>query len=1277
MAPLKAWPDFARALGIDPNSPQAIVAGQYHLHHGPLAALQRCRKVGPDGSHEWLPSGDAFPVDRLSDKGGIFWRPACPGGHMDRHYTGSHIVFYEIDDRPLAGQWEALDRLTASTGLEPTAVVFSGSKSLHVYYQLDRALDAEGWKRLMRKLAIAQNSDPAIVSLSRLMRLPGAKRCKNGQWVEQSIERLTPGAVYAPEDFEARLDRLGLWPHGLTDERWRKWRSQRHEHGYQAPALVAPDAVLFPPRVYTPIEPIAYDGQAIPLERCLSRRERDWLASGIPQGERNANGLVLGRSLVGTYDWLVRNGYRVDGHPESLFWDCLGRSGLGEREINTLWRQATRGNPRPSLPDEALEKCIAWVIKGDRPNRSKTVGFKPSPKAKPVTPKDGAIVLYHSAYAAAGRGEFHKWAWPRIVETITYQPGHLPRFDLWQRMGCPKILYQPTLEARLALWHELIAKGYTRAIDTSEAGGGKTTALGEWMQALQAEIDRDYAIAQTDNPDGAGKRSRAILMDPDHRNPSTDSTAALTDYPSKHGGLVITKDGKIRVASPSTPADELNEDPNCPSAEIHQLLSQSGEIAPIGPEHPVCAACPVLVQVDGQWSCPVTKQIEQAKAGGAWIGHPAAVPVADGDLVGADEVDRTIPTERTRDTSWPNPEWGRLQVIAPDLYAGLMVDGVRSAQDRLMALAGKSKYGLSANDTRATFLGALSVAHDGLFDPWGDGGTIARFNRLLPETYRAYLGMLGAIEGNPTDWLLPDAERLKIQVSPTRAAQVSRFPQDLAGFLGRLGGSSLDALRELGDRAASPTMAKAAIEDAGAVRAIADLLMIATKASAAHGVSITATGTGLTITTRDRSFVNKLNKASFALLADATGNRRETAHRFGWAIDSIVEIQALPSNYSGKLRIIGLTGAGNFGADRRDESEFCAGQRIGKIRSQYLELHPGGGVFDRLDHLTGDGLEGAFFRDSRKSNDFEPATALLIIGKPIANLMAMASTFEVRYRVPVEDPLGRWDFQATNLRGHRRYCRWLRRQIIKEAVQTIARLRSQHGNAEKPVYVVGWPQWLIDGVLDYFPGAASESQSIHQFCPEAAPKGSQTDRRVMEAIAGFVAEGLTPTIQQVAAKAAVVKGTVSKAVKSLTGLDYRKAIESFQLLFRGLYNKWKPENLPPASLALADRLKQLAIDLLDGAIAPDEAREAIAQSFIESGETLTEQAIAALPAPEHRALRAIVDRSTVAEWLQAQVAIHGRGRVTGGRAIEQLDDRELAAIAVQRHMPLSDGGYVD
>jgi hypothetical protein len=162
-------------------------------------------------------------------------------------------------------------------------------------------------------------------------------------------------------------------------------------------------------------------------------------------------------------------------------------------------------------------------------------------------------------------------------------------------------------------------------------------------------------------------------------------------------------------------------------------------------------------------------------------------------------------------------------------------------------------------------------------------------------------------------------------------------------------------------------------------------------------------------------------------------------------------------------------------------------------------------------------------------------------------------------------------------------------------------------------------------------------------------------------------DGIKPTLAGVAAKLSIVKSTVSKAVKAVTGKTFRDAIGSFQMLFSSLSNKWKLEDLPPEAKALAETLKQLSIDLLDGTIAPDEARAQLAQSYIESGETVTAQAIEALPARERRALRAIVDRSSLVEWLEAQVAIYGRARVTGNRAIEHLDDRELARIAVDRH----------
>jgi len=80
-------------------------------------------------------------------------------------------LFVEWDDgaslKEQASRWKAL-------GLpEPTVMVATGGKSLHVYWTLDQPLDPTRWKELQTRLITHCNGDKACKNPSRVMRLPG------------------------------------------------------------------------------------------------------------------------------------------------------------------------------------------------------------------------------------------------------------------------------------------------------------------------------------------------------------------------------------------------------------------------------------------------------------------------------------------------------------------------------------------------------------------------------------------------------------------------------------------------------------------------------------------------------------------------------------------------------------------------------------------------------------------------------------------------------------------------------------------------------------------------------------------------------------------------------------------------------------------------------------------------------------------------------------------------------------------------------------------------
>ena len=165
--------------------------------------------------------------------------------------------------------------LNTTTGLEPAAVVYTGGKSLHVYFRCTIGLSPENWICLNRKLAIsvgrnasanAQNADPAICNLARSMRLPGMVRREVIDGELSGARAITLESYstfrYAPEILEAALDSTGLFPYGLSDQRWRKWLQlvhlakmndsvDPHSALTQPPVLVSRSTVLKHRRVRT------------------------------------------------------------------------------------------------------------------------------------------------------------------------------------------------------------------------------------------------------------------------------------------------------------------------------------------------------------------------------------------------------------------------------------------------------------------------------------------------------------------------------------------------------------------------------------------------------------------------------------------------------------------------------------------------------------------------------------------------------------------------------------------------------------------------------------------------------------------------------------------------------------------------------------------------------------------------------------------------------------------------------------------------------------------
>jgi len=100
----------------------------------------------------------------------------------------------------------------------------------------------------------------------------------------------------------------------------------------------------------------------IPLKSCLAKSSRD-LLNGVSEGGRNDAAAKLARDLIGTVNYLNSIGQNFDGDAQSLLADfnrCCNPP-LPQKEIDTVWKSASRDNPTPACKSDGVDNCVrAW-----------------------------------------------------------------------------------------------------------------------------------------------------------------------------------------------------------------------------------------------------------------------------------------------------------------------------------------------------------------------------------------------------------------------------------------------------------------------------------------------------------------------------------------------------------------------------------------------------------------------------------------------------------------------------------------------------------------------------------------------------------------------------------------------------------------------------------------------------------------------------------------------------------------------------------------------------
>ena len=258
--------------------------------------------------------------------------------------------------------------------------------------------------------------------------------------------------------------------------------------------------------------------------------------------------------------------------------------------------------PQPK-PKKRLTKqitCDKWWEKFGATQAAKSFADWVSGKTRKLFGQPKKSQLKSSTVSTDKKGENEK-------NTIKYQPGHLPEFDKWVEMGCPKITIGSSTDLPL-LTAEAYLNGFRNLLWNIYAGGGKSWSVDKLDLSLfgiepDIEFDEMGNIVNTKYP-------RIIYLDANYRNPSVVGIERkFVPLPGKHLGLKKDWNRLTALGNPHLIRVKKNEIPdipeNCPETYTFLETKNKGMQVFAGKDSPICKTCPLLYDKKGKIGCPL------------------------------------------------------------------------------------------------------------------------------------------------------------------------------------------------------------------------------------------------------------------------------------------------------------------------------------------------------------------------------------------------------------------------------------------------------------------------------------------------------------------------------------------------------------------------------------------------------------------------------------------------------------------------------------------------
>ena len=786
---------------------------------------------------------------------------------------------------------------------------------------------------------------------------------------------------------------------------------------------------------------------------------------------------------------------------------------------------------RFKLPE--LQNDLARIVKRfySRVNqKNKPVKPEQNPEPKPVIIPEqkiecSAIVLWK----------------PQPLISITYTPGQLPTVDEWRSMGCPKIIFNNG--ERLACYGEACEKGFKFTLDTTATGHGKSFDSG--LANLET-----FGI----DPDDKENKSRIFYLSPDHRNPTNATVEAnYVDLEARHNGLNYDTDrttalGKSHVIRAKNQNPDIPS--NCPENQTFLTVAEMGLSAFGGKDSPICQSCPLLNQgclfLENRRYTLTNERLIRADINSI---HPSSEDILILDdlsivnthqtVISIDELLKTV---------------GKLQLREDDRIFKILRLILVAVYKALKAITTeKHKYGISHRDVMK-LMPTVDELNQLIFDLYSDDW-LACDNVWGTPIYHYEM-----IDGEPTatkvigeDFIAPSLNDLK--------NECYKILENYAKFINGLQ-TPEEKQQAIKDNVIPPWLP-----------ALIDCLI------GNKRINLRIDNGKLIITKLSKRHRNIIKGAGFSIALDATKSKPDYALSLGISPKEILEVSEVKQS-TPNLTIHIIKGMGQGGKQRRDTMQ----ERINIAINAIAKRHQGQNI-GLIDHKSavanyqdlGHKL-GYWHKDTRGSNQFLNTQVMVSVGCPCPNLGQVAAEYQTLTGYsPTPD-------QRTG-----RYGDWVNRKIEAELIQYGGRLRAHLRPTEELhcYFVADLDDDISSAIRLAYPTATITIEDVYDIAPEAASKGVQTMRGIIDALWSSVKSGVVATIDEIASQLAITKSGVSKCLKDRLSIGFRTVKKSLLLLLEALNNKSQLSELDEESKYIAlEYLPNVVRDLENGQITP-------------------------------------------------------------------------------------------